>query len=382
MSLASDQDAGGGKPSELGQQMRALRELVLAEWEARVRAEVEGAERLGTPILLNTFPVLYDNIVQAVTPAYPRTSAAIVTPSVAMEHGGERARLTSYEAKSLISEYQILKSAIMDVLKRHKVPVSDEQAQIISSSIDASVREAVTTFALTQAAFRERFVAALAHDLRNPLANASVAAQLICRTTDIEKIRNYAGKISENLGRVDQMIRELLDAVLFQSGERLPLRLSNFDIEEVVTQVCEQFKIAHRQRFELQGTSVCGWWGRSEIERALENLISNALKYGERDKPVTIRYTSEHGRLQLSVHNHGDSIPADQLEAVFQVFRRAKAAKEGDTQGWGIGLPFVRSVVERHGGSIDVDSSEERGTTFSINMPVDARPYQDAPTLE
>jgi signal transduction histidine kinase len=82
------------------------------------------------------------------------------------------------------------------------------------------------------------------------------------------------------------------------------------------------------------------------------------------------------------VHNHGDSIPADQLEAVFQVFRRAKAAKEGDTQGWGIGLPFVRSVVERHGGSIDVDSSEERGTTFSINMPVDARPYQDAPTLE
>jgi signal transduction histidine kinase len=382
MSLASDQDAGGVKPSGLGEQMRELRELVLAEWEARVRAEVAGAEQLGTPILLNTFPVLYDNIVQAVTPAYPRTSAAIVTPSVAMEHGGERARLTSYEAKSLISEYQILKSAIMDVLKRHKVPVSDEQAQIISSSIDASVREAVTTFALTQAAFRERFVAALAHDLRNPLANASVAAQLICRTTNIEKIRNYAGKISENLGRVDQMIRELLDAVLFQSGERLPLRLSNFDIEEVVTQVCEQFKIAHGQRFELQGTSVCGWWGRSEIERALENLISNALKYGVRDKPVTIRYTSYRGRLQLSVHNHGDSIPADQLEAVFQVFRRAKAAKEGDTQGWGIGLPFVRSVVERHGGSIDVDSSEERGTTFSINMPLDARPFQDAPTLE
>jgi signal transduction histidine kinase len=382
MSLASDQDAGAGKPSALSQRMCELRECVLAEWAARVRAEVEGAERLPEPILFNTFPVLYDNIVQAVTPAYPRTSAEVATPSVAPEHGGERARLTSYGAKSVIREYQILRSTIIDVLKRHTVQISDEEAQIITSSIDASIREAITTFALTQAAFREQFVAALAHDLRNPLANASVAAQLICRTTDLGKIRNYAGKISENLGRVDQMIRELLDSVLFQSGERLPLRLSNFDIHDVVTEVCEQFEIAHGQRFELHGTSVRGWWGRDEMQRALENLISNALKYGVHDKPIGISYASEHGRLQLSVHNHGDSIPPDQLEAVFQVFRRAKAAKEGDTQGWGIGLPFVRSVVERHGGSIDVDSSEERGTTFSINIPLDARPYQNAPTLE
>ncbi|MFL6674039.1 MAG: sensor histidine kinase [Massilia sp.] len=382
MSLASDQDAGEGRPSLLSQRMKELRNLVLDEWAARARLEVEGAGTLGTPILMNTFPVLYDNITQALTPGYPRTSAAVATPTAALEHGGERARLTSYEAKSVIREYQLLRLTIIDVLKRHDVPFGAEEMQIISASIDASIREAVTAFALAQSAFREQFVAALAHDLRNPLANAGVAAQLIRRTTDVQKIHGYAAKISDNLERVDHMIRELLDTVIFQSGERLQLRLSQFDIDEVVRQVCEQFEIAHGQRFILDGAPIMGWWGRDEMQRAIENLISNALKYGAHDKPISIRYTSDHGRLHLSVHNHGDSIPAEQLESVFQVFTRAQAAKHGDIQGWGIGLPFVRSVVESHGGSIDLDSSEERGTTFAINLPLDARPFQDAPVLE
>jgi signal transduction histidine kinase len=83
----------------------------------------------------------------------------------------------------------------------------------------------------------------------------------------------------------------------------------------------------------------------------------------------------------LSVHNQGDPIPPDQVESVFQVFRRAKAAKEGNKQGWGIRMPYVRSVAESHGGSIDLDSAEERGTTFAIDIPLDSRPFQNAPTL-
>jgi signal transduction histidine kinase len=362
--------------------MHELRELVFAQWEARVRSEVEGARTLAEPVLVNTFPVLYDNLAEALTPAYPRTTAAVVTPTVALEHGGERARLTSYESKSVIREYQLFRVALVDVLRQHKVPISEEEMEIIAESIDAAICEAVTAFALAQGVLRERFVAALAHDLRNPLSNASITAQLIGRTTDLDTIHGYAVKIRENIGRVDEMIRELLDTVVFQSGERVPLRLSNFDIQELVKQVCEQFEVAHGDRFEVRGTPARGWWGREELRRALENLISNALKYGVPDKPVRISCASFRERLQLSVHNHGDAIPPEQLESVFQVFTRAKAAKAGDVRGWGIGLPFVRSVVESHGGSIDVDSAPERGTTFSINMPLDARPFQRAPVLD
>ena len=64
------------------------------------------------------------------------------------------------------------------------------------------------------------------------------------------------------------------------------------------------------------------------------------------------------------------------METIFQVFRRAEAAKEGNIEGWGIGLPYVRSVAESHGGSVAVDSAVSRGTTFIIDMPRDARPFQ------
>jgi signal transduction histidine kinase len=140
--------------------------------------------------------------------------------------------------------------------------------------------------------------------------------------------------------------------------------------------------LLHGPRFNVNGEPVHGWWGRDELRRVVENLVSNAIKYGAREHPVSIRYQAEHGRLQLSVHNEGDAIPPDLLETVFQVFRRAQAAKDGDSQGWGIGLPYVRTVAESHGGSIDVDSAAERGTTFTIDIPVDARPFQDAPVLE
>jgi signal transduction histidine kinase len=362
--------------------MLELRTTVLDEWLARVRSQVQQARDLLQPVLVDTFPAFYDNLVEALSPEYPRTSAAVANPSVALEHGGERARLTSYDAKSIILEYQLLKAAIFDTLNQHQVPVGDHERQIIDSSIDASIREAVTAFALAESAFREQFVAALAHDLRNPLSNARVAGQLILRTDDIGRVHGFAQKIIHNLDRMDQMIRELLDAVIFQHGERLKIHPVRLEMEEIIKQVCEQFESIHGPRFELQTTPVQGWWGKDELQRALENLIGNALKYGAPDKPIRIACLAEHGRVLLSVHNEGKPIPPEQIESVFQVFERAKAAKEGDASGWGIGLPYVRSVVESHGGSIDVDSSAERGTTFTIDIPVDARPFEHAPVIE
>lgn len=382
MTLASDQNINPDNFSALSRRLLELQEVVFAEWEKRVRASVKGAASLAHPVLINTLPSMYANIAEALTPEYPRTSAAASTPSAALEHGSERARLTEFDAQAVIGEYQLLRTTIFDVLKQHGVPVSDQEAQIISSIFDVAIREAATSFTLAQSALREQFVATLAHDLRNPLSAASTAAQLILHLRDFDKIDKVAHKIIENLARIDQMIRDLLDSVMFQRGERLSFDPSNFDIADVVREVCEQSSAIHGPRFEMVGTSVMGWWGRDTIKRALENLVSNAIKYGTPGTPVRIVFQQYHGRILLSVHNQGAPIPPDQVESIFQVFRRAKAAKEGKQPGWGIGLPYVRSVAESHGGSIDVDSSEERGTTFAIDIPIDSRPFQNAPTLE
>lgn len=135
------------------------------------------------PILVNTLPGLYANLAQVISPDYPRaTSGQSIT--ISTEHGDERARLTNYNAQAVISEYQLLRWTIFDVLRINNVQLHNEEFTVINNSIDESIREAVSAFALAQSALRERFVAALTHDLRNPLAAANVAAELIRHFTD------------------------------------------------------------------------------------------------------------------------------------------------------------------------------------------------------
>ncbi|HET9450512.1 MAG TPA: ATP-binding protein, partial [Aggregicoccus sp.] len=84
-------------------------------------------------------------------------------------------------------------------------------------------------------------------------------------------------------------------------------------------------------------------------------------------------------RAQVAVHNEGSYIPAEQQESLFQAFLRSEEAERSPQRGWGLGLPLVRAVAEAHGGSIEVASDPQRGTTFTLDLPLDARPFQDAP---
>jgi signal transduction histidine kinase len=380
VTLATDQNLDPYRLSPTARRMLALRDGVLAEWIKRVRQTVKEAEHLPQPILINTFPSLYDNLAEAITPDYPRITGDEGN-TVASEHGGERARLTNYNIRSVIAEYQLLRWTVFDVLKLNGVQLDHNEVLVINASVDGAIRESVNAFALAQAVLRERFAAALVHDLRNPLSAANVLAQLIQRSSDPAKIKDFAGQIVDNLGRVDRMIQDLLDSITFQSGERLPLRLDEFDVQELVKEVCDQFTAVHGDRFRLIGGTARGWWDRDAMRRAMENLMGNAVKYGAPGTPIRIKIGTVDDRMMLSVHNEGEPIPPEQIECVFQVFQRAAAAKDASKEGWGIGLPYVRSVAESHGGSVGADSSAERGTTFLMDVPVDARPFQDAPTL-
>lgn len=381
MNFPSGQQLELDRLSPAARRMHTLRESVLEEWGRRLRQTVKEALQLPHPILINTFPALYDNLTQAISPGYPRTTGDEGN-TVASEHGGERARLTHYNAQAVISEYQLLRWTIFDVLKSNGVELNSDEFFIINASIDSSIRESVTAFALAQAAMRERFMAALTHDLRNPLASASAAANLIQLKAGSPDLKELAVRITTDLERMDGMIQELLDAVVFQTGERLQLHIEQFDMHALAKEVCDQFAAIHCDRFDLSGNPVVGWWDRPAIKRALENLISNAVKYGDAGTPISLSIDSGHARVLITVHNDGDPIPPEESEDLFQVFRRAATAKQGNARGWGIGLPYVRTVAESHGGSVGIDSSTKTGTTFSINLPQDSRPFQNSPVLD
>ena len=116
-----------------------------------------------------------------------------------------------------------------------------------------------------------------------------------------------------------------------------------------------------------------GVWvkGNGELlERAFINLLSNAVKYSEPDTSVTLCLGVDGDFAEVTVSDEGYGIPADELDHIFAPFFRSAAPKLAEHRGAGLGLRFVKTVVDRHGGNIDVASVWQQGTTFTVRLPI------------
>ncbi len=224
---------------------------------------------------------------------------------------------------------------------------------------------------------RERFVSMLTHDLRSPLSTGKVSAQLIARKCDDPaRVRKLASRISDNMDRADRMIRDLLDTHRIKAGERLPLEITACDLTRLASDTLDDLATLHGDRFALRApASAPGFWAEGALRRVLENLCSNAIKYGSPSAPVTVAIDARGAQIAVCVHNEGTPIATEDLPLLFQPFRRAESAITGRQTGWGIGLTLVRGIVEAHGGSVTVASAAQSGTTFEVVLPTDARPF-------
>jgi signal transduction histidine kinase len=328
------------------------------------------------PILEDTLPAYYDTLAALLTPGYS-VRARNDLGAVASEHGGERARMTVYDATALIHELQIFRDTLFAALEQGGVALTQDERTVLVASIDATIRESANSFAVVQAALREQYVAAVAHDLRTPLSTAQMAAQMIEHTSSDETVKRYAGKIVASTQRIDVMTRELLDRISFSKSGPFPLHIAQVDMADVAREVAQYAQNFHAVELELEVEPVTGWWCRESMQRAVENLVNNAIKYGS-NAPIRLAVSTTTERVQVLVHNLGAPIAPEDSESIFQLFRRAGNQDAGE--GWGVGLPYVRRVAEAHGGSVLMSSSQEEGTSFVIDVPTDSRPFAGAPT--
>ncbi|WP_437928559.1 ATP-binding protein [Sorangium sp. So ce291] len=224
---------------------------------------------------------------------------------------------------------------------------------------------------------REQCMSFITHDLRGSMTAAMYAAEVIGMDRTGYDPQVLAGKIVRSLSRMDEMIRTLLDVQRIRAGHGIPLLLGACDLVAIAREVIDDLASFHDQRAVLRGEAcVEGVWSQGELRRAIWNLASNALKYGESGAPVviTVEKTSEHA--VVAVHNEGPPIPAEDQDHLFAPFVRTRAAMVGGQRGWGLGLTFVRGCAEAHGGRVTLVSEAERGTTFTLELPLDSRPHQ------
>jgi signal transduction histidine kinase len=364
--------------SSAGDRLLANQDRILTMWLERLRRDVAAAGREPRPILVNTLPAVLDQLAEALLPDHPRRTATQGS-TVAHEHGGERVRLTHFGLEDLIAEYKILREILFEVLEQHE-PLSREERHTLNVSMDQAITEACTGYVLVQSNFRDQFFATMAHDLRNPLNAAQAAAALVLQRSASDDVSGWARRIIENIGRVDRMVQDLLNAMRVQAGARLHLEIVACDLVEVVRHTIDGLRAEHGDRIVLVAPEpVHGFLAPDPLQRAVENLADNAVKYGAPSRSITVTVRETHGRAIVTVHNHGPHIPVDKQETLFRAFQRLSDPASSGQTGWGLGLAQVRAVAEAHGGSISVDSVPDRGTTFLIDIPLDARPYQTKP---
>jgi signal transduction histidine kinase len=357
----------------------AREDVLLARWTARVREEVPPASAQPHPILVNTFPRFLRLLAEALHPGHPREGATSGT-TLAQEHGGERVRLTDFRLQDVVREYQLLREVLLEGLEEGG-PLTPWERGVILRAVDASLSEACAAYVLVSDGLREQLMLTLTHDLRSPLTAARAAASLVLRRPDSPDVPRWAARVVEAVDRVDGMVRDLLDVSRVGAGARLALELAPCEMGALVRGLVEQLEVVHGARFVVAAppSPVHGHWSPDALRRALENLASNAVKYGDPHRPITFSVRARHERVVLTVHNHGRSIPLEEQGALFLAFKRSREAERGGQRGWGLGLALVRAVAEAHGGSVEVESLPERGTTFTLDVPQDARPYQQAP---
>lgn len=222
---------------------------------------------------------------------------------------------------------------------------------------------------------RDILVSVVAHDLRGPLTAARLAAQMLGRSpesaVDADDLHRKAALIVRNLDRTEAMVRDLLDTQRIHAGEQMALARERCDLAAIARDVVEELSQQHGNRFDLvvPAGPVEGSWGANELRRAIWNLTSNAIKYGSAKAPVRITIERRGGGAEVAIHNEGSAIPPEEQARLFEPFSRARS-ETARTGGWGLGLAIVRGVAEAHGGSVDVDSAPDRGTTFTLRVPL------------
>jgi signal transduction histidine kinase len=229
---------------------------------------------------------------------------------------------------------------------------------------------------------RERgsFVAAVSHDLKSPLAAISGQAQLLQRKIEQLNLPDGAtmarrlARIDETTYRMSRLIDDLLDVARLQMGRPLELNRQPVDLVALARQAVQQLQpTTTRHRLELSAAepTLAGFWDPARIARVADNLLLNAIKYSPDGGDIAVGIARDGPWAVMAVRDPGMGIPAADLPRIFERFHRGANVARKIT-GSGIGLAGSKQIVEQHGGSIEVESREGGGSTFTVRLPLEA----------
>ena len=369
--------------------VRTNREPILAEWEVFARSCAPASATMDIEALRDHADGMLTVIAADLqTPqsglaqsekSKGHTRALAPAGTTAAEHHGAGRAESGFTVDQMVAEFRALRASVIRLWTKTIGELGSAEVEDLTrfnEAIDQSLAESVFRFNHDVEQAKETFLAILGHDLRLPLGAISTSAAFLLETGKLEESdRTLIARIDSSAKRTVSMVGDLLDFTRSRLGGGIPVVRAETDLGRLVQDVEEEISAAHPQyaiRVDIHG-DVRGRWDAARISQALSNLMANAVQHSPDRTTVTVEVRGEEEQVAITVHNSGAAIPPNQLDGIFNPMKARqsprKSSESGPTGSLGLGLYIAERIVRAHDGRLAVESSEARGTTFTVYLP-------------
>ncbi|UQS17216.1 HAMP domain-containing sensor histidine kinase [Pseudomonas sp. HS6] len=298
--------------------------------------------------------------------------------SAAQSHAITRL-VAGFTLDQMVSEYRALRSSVLRLwLDQGYTGDTHQISDMIrfNEAIDQALVESIATYGQAVEQTRKTVLGVLGHDLRTPLSAVALGADLLSQSEEpgTRKHRIIA-QITTSAKSANLMVSDLLDLARCNLGTGIPVLPETTDLTALCKAVVDELAVAHpnAQIIFPDNEAVTGQYDPSRMAQVFTNLIGNAVRHGNAHQPIHVSVSGDGTTARFSVLNHGTPIPASALPSLFSPegrYSRYSAGEHSASSGLGLGLFIATQIVEGHGGTIAVESTQEQGTTFSVSLPV------------
>lgn len=223
------------------------------------------------------------------------------------------------------------------------------------------------------------FINNMTHEFKTPIATISLASDSIASPIILnnpDKVMRFTNIIKEENKRMLNQVEKVLQMAMLDKKD-FQLKLSQVDVHDLISTAAEHMnlKVLKRNgilRTDLKANSTTLTADSTHLSNIIHNMLDNAEKYSSENVDITISSENVKSGIQISISDNGIGMTKDQLKNIFEKFYRAHTGNIHDVKGFGLGLSYVKAIVDAHGGTINVKSELGKGSTFSIYLPQNA----------
>lgn len=278
---------------------------------------------------------------------------------------------SGFDLAQIIAEYGVLRACVVRLWRESNAndfKFGAAELTRFAEIVDENSTAAVVQYKERENQYRDRFIAILGHDLRNPINVISMAATALAKHGLSEEQLKIVGRIENNAQLLAGMASDILDFARGRLGSPIPITAAPVDMGVLVREVVDSVQALNPGcviELESEG-DLKGDWDVDRLKQAVSNLIMNAIQHGT-GKEVQVKAKSDERFVVVQVFNQGPAIPEDLLATIFDPLVRGSPSQ--NSTGTGLGLFIVSEIVSAHHGTIAVTSSQEAGTSFIVRLP-------------